>query len=123
MLRRLVFVAFLAVAACDTAPEGVRRVSVEQLHADLDAHAVPTLVDVRTAGEFAAGHVPGAVNIPLDELPARLGEVDKGKEVTVICQSGNRSRTAARLLAEAGYQVADVSGGTGAWRSAGFPTE
>ena len=126
MLPRLFLGVFLALAGCgafDT--EGVRSISVETLRTDLDAKKYPILVDVRTGGEFRAGHVPGAVNLPLDELPARIDELKgyKGKEIAVICQSGSRSTSAARILAEQGYRVANVSGGTGAWIRSDFPTE
>lgn len=106
--------------------EGARRDSdVAGLKAGLDAGEVPVLVDVRTAEEYAAGHVPGAVNIPVDELSSRLDEIEKHKEgeVWVICQSGGRSATAADLLAKQGYRAVNVDGGTGAWIEAGHETE
>ncbi|HOU93518.1 MAG TPA: rhodanese-like domain-containing protein [Polyangiaceae bacterium] len=66
------------------------------------------LVDVRTASEYAAGHVDGAVNLPLAELPDRLAELDASRAVVVYCQSGNRSSQAATLLCDAGYTVYDL---------------
>lgn len=66
------------------------------------------LVDVRTASEYAAGHVDGAVNLPLAELPDRLAELDASRAVVVYCQSGNRSSHAATLLCDAGYTVYDL---------------
>ncbi len=80
----------------------------------LQAGAV--LVDVRTAGEFSSGHVRGAVNIPVDQLQGRLGELGgKDKPVIVYCQSGMRSRAAAAQLRAAGFeQVIDI----GAYRNA-----
>ena len=81
-----------------------------------DVHKVPrdgsvTLLDVRTAEEFAAGHMEGFVNIPVDELRDRLGEVACGKPVYVICQSGLRSYIACRILEGNGYEAYNFSGG------------
>jgi rhodanese-related sulfurtransferase len=82
------------------------------------------LIDVRTPGEFASGHVPGAKNIPLDELPARMGELgDPAAEVFVICEVGGRSAQAASSLAAAGRRAVNVKGGTRAWKAAGLPVE
>lgn len=65
------------------------------------------LVDVRTAGEFGGGHLPGAINIPLDQLSGRLGELKKGdKPVVLYCASGARSGQAKRILTSGG--IADV---------------
>jgi rhodanese-related sulfurtransferase len=62
------------------------------------------LVDVRTPGEFAAGHLPGAINIPLQQLDDRLAELrPKDSPVVLYCRSGNRSGSAARTLKSAGF--------------------
>jgi phage shock protein E len=63
------------------------------------------LVDVRTAAEYAAGHVAGAINIPVTALSTRLGEIDIGTPVVVYCQSGGRAAQAALTLCGAGYEV------------------
>lgn len=70
-----------------------------------------TLLDVRTAEEFATGNINGFVNIPVDELRERAGELDKDKPVYVICQSGLRSYIAARILAGRGFEVYNFAGG------------
>ena len=70
-----------------------------------------TLLDARTPREYARGHVQGFVNIPLDELRGRLGELEKGKPVYVMCQSGLRSYLACRILAQNGYDCYNFSGG------------
>lgn len=70
-----------------------------------------TLLDTRTVGEFAGGHIDGFVNIPVDELRERLGELDKSKPVYVICQSGLRSYIACRILAGNGFECYNFSGG------------
>lgn len=61
-----------------------------------------TLVDVRSAGEFASGHVRGAINIPVDQIGARLGEIPAGRPVVLYCFSGARSASAAQTLRRAG---------------------
>jgi phage shock protein E len=87
----------------------------------VDASAAHQLVDVRTPEEFASGHLPNAVNIPLQELSARLGEVATDEPVVLYCRSGNRSGQAAQLLAAEGFtQVLDL-GGIIAWEAAGLP--
>ncbi len=102
----------------------VRQVDVAALQADLDRGAVPQLIDVRTPAEFAEGHVPGAKNIPLDQLDARLSELGSAEaEVYVICRSGARSMRASDTLAERGLRPVNVRGGTLAWSSAGFAVE
>lgn len=70
-----------------------------------------TLLDVRTVQEFATGNINGFVNIPVDELRERAGELDKDKPVYVICQSGLRSYIAARILAGRGFEVYNFAGG------------
>jgi NADPH-dependent 2,4-dienoyl-CoA reductase/sulfur reductase-like enzyme/rhodanese-related sulfurtransferase len=70
-----------------------------------------TLLDVRTAGEYGGGHIDGFRNIPVDELRERLDEVEPGKPVYVICQSGLRSYIACRILAGYGYEAYNFAGG------------
>ena len=69
------------------------------------------LLDTRTVGEYSRGHIEGFMNIPVDELRERLGEVEKGKPIFVICQSGLRSYIATRILAENGYECYNFAGG------------
>lgn len=67
------------------------------------------LLDVRTPAEFREGHVPHALNVPVQELPVRLGEVGpKTRPVVVYCRSGGRSAAASQILRGAGYQVKDI---------------
>ena len=81
------------------------------------------LVDVREPAEYAAAHVPGARLVPMAQLPARLGELDRGRAVHLICASGNRSGAMARVVAAAGLDAVNVEGGTSAWVSSGRPVE
>ncbi|MGQ4491665.1 FAD-dependent oxidoreductase [Corynebacterium diphtheriae] len=86
---------------------------------ELDAQIADgwTLVDVRTAGEFAAGNIPGAINIPVDELRERLDEL-QGKNVLVHCQVGLRGHIAATLLTNSGINAANLDGGYLTWKTA-----
>ena len=83
------------------------------------------VIDVRTEGEFASGHVPGAVNVPLGFATSdpAIAALDTSAPVYVICQSGGRSARAADQLAAAGFTAVNVKGGTGAWKSSGRATE
>ena len=69
------------------------------------------LLDVRTVGEFNRGHMDGFKNIPVDELRERINEIEKGKSVYLICQSGLRSYIASRILEGNGYETYNFSGG------------
>lgn len=71
-------------------------------------------VDVRTREEFARGSLPGAINIPVDELRDRLGELEDS-EIVVNCQVGQRGHVAVRMLSELGYTVYNLDGGYRTW--------
>ena len=79
------------------------------------------VVDVREAREYRPGHVPGAQNVPLSVLPARLPELPKDRPVYVICQAGGRSAQASELMRAVGIAATSVTGGTGAWIETGRP--
>ena len=70
-----------------------------------------TLLDTRTPWEYLRGHINSFRNIPVDALRERLDEVEKGKKVYVVCQSGLRSYIASRILAGEGYEVYNFAGG------------
>jgi rhodanese-related sulfurtransferase len=69
------------------------------------------ILDVRSPSEFAAGHVPGATNIPIEELRGRLGELPRDRPIAAYCQVGMRGYLATRLLAQRGFSVRNLSGG------------
>jgi rhodanese-related sulfurtransferase len=79
------------------------------------------VLDVRQPDEYEAGHVPGAVLVPLDQLEARRAEVPTDRPVLVICKSGGRSAKAVQHLAPLGVDATNVAGGTMAWIDAGNP--
>jgi len=80
------------------------------------------LIDVREANEYADGHVPGAVLLPMSEIADRVDEVPTGGEVFLICRSGARSLRVAEHLRAQGVDAVNVAGGTLAWVEAGQPT-
>ncbi len=98
-----------------------RTVDVDALRNALRADPPPVVVDVRMPFEFAGGHVPTAINIPLPRIASAAEELRGHPEVWIICKSGSRSAGAAKLLADAGLTVVDVGGGTMAWRRGGGP--
>lgn len=79
------------------------------------------LVDVREGAELAQLRVKGATHIPLGQVAARLGELDRDRPVAFLCRSGSRSAAAARRAAKAGFDAANVQGGIVAWGRAGLP--
>ena len=84
------------------------------------------VVDVREPGEYGAGHVLGAKNLPLARIESGAGDVAKKKDATLIlyCDSGDRSgKAAAALRSRATRKVVNLSGGFGAWKQAGLPVE
>lgn len=83
-----------------------------------DGHRI---VDVREHHEFAAGHAPGALHIPLRELPHRLGELDRSASWLAICRSGGRSMQATALLRRHGLDARNVAGGMSAWLRSRLP--
>lgn len=85
-----------------------------------------TVVDVRTPGEYASGHIPGAHNVPLDRLREAVSALRVAAQrapLAVVCASGNRSDSASRTLADAGVTASSVSGGTVEWTQAGHAVD
>jgi NADPH-dependent 2,4-dienoyl-CoA reductase/sulfur reductase-like enzyme/rhodanese-related sulfurtransferase len=71
----------------------------------------PFLLDVRLPTEFSAGHIPGAVNIPVDDLRSRLSEIPSGRKIVTYCQVGQRGYLATRILVQAGFPAVNIGGG------------
>ena len=94
---------------------GVPTVEVERLPADA------YLLDVREDDEWACGHAPDAVHLPMSELMARIAEVPADREVYVICKVGGRSAQVVGYLNGQGHETVNVSGGMLAWAAAGRP--
>jgi len=104
-------------------------VTIRQLHAAQLRGESPALLDVRSAAEYRAGHIPGAQHIPIEELvpdavPRKFNRPSVGSNETlyITCQAGPRAQRAAERLRHAGYtNLALIEGGTQAWEKAGFP--
>ncbi|MGH8505860.1 MAG: rhodanese-like domain-containing protein [Stenotrophobium sp.] len=93
----------------------MKTISPQQLKQELATGGF-TLLDVRHAGEVALAALPGAINIPLDELPRRVAELDPKQPVIAYCHHGVRSEMAGRILERSGFaDVAHLGGGIDAW--------
>jgi rhodanese-related sulfurtransferase len=112
------------VVGCGPAPGSNPSIEASELVSRL-ADDRPFILDVRTRQEYDAGHIPGSVLIPHDELAERLDELpDPSQEIVVHCKSGRRAGMAESILAEAGYtNVRDLTGHWNAWEEAGHPVE
>lgn len=89
-------------------------VSIEQLKRNLNEGRCK-LVDVRSASEFSSGHVPGSINIPLEQIESRMADLGDAS-LLLICQSGQRAKMAAERLRRCGAEISVVEGGTQAWK-------
>jgi rhodanese-related sulfurtransferase len=98
------------------------QLGVDELHFALKRGEAPRLLDVRTAGEYEAEHIDGALHLPLPSLLRRLMELPRESPLAVICGSGYRSSIAASLLRAAGFsRVQNVMGGMGAYLETQLP--
>ncbi len=113
------------VLACVPAKAG-ETVAPSELAGRIGTGNAPLILDVRTPGEYAAGHIPGAVNIPHTELRGRLSEVvsHQNKEIVVHCQTGPRAEIAQSILSQAGFtQIRELEGHMRLWNASGYPIE
>ena len=109
---------FEAKLAAELGPHNVKRL--------LDANANDiVLLDVRSHEGYREGHLPGAINIPFEELPARLKELPKNKDIISYCWDVTciLCTKAAYVLASKGYRAKEMLGGIDSWQKAGFPIE
>ena len=109
---------FEAKLAAELGPHNVKRL--------LDANANDmVLLDVRSREGYREGHLPGAINIPFEELPARLKELPKNKDIISYCWNVTciLCTKAAYVLASEGYRAKEMLGGIAEWKKAGFPIE
>ena len=98
----------------------VSEVTVDELESALQSGA--PLIDVREIDEYLAGHVPGAILVPLASVPSTLDAFPTDQRAFVICRSGARSRRACEYLVAQGLDAVNVAGGTLAWISSGRGT-
>jgi rhodanese-related sulfurtransferase len=96
-------------------------ISISEALAKKEAGAF--ILDVRQPDEWNEAHIQDATLIPLDQLPNRVNELPKDKEIVVVCRSGNRSAQGRDILLSAGFtNVTSMAGGLNQWKSAGYPT-
>lgn len=96
-------------------------ISPERLQRLLSEGVPVKLVDVRTAGEFAEAHIPGAMNVPMDELASRLPDLQSSQPTVIVCQSGRRAGMCHQQIAQVAKSSV-LEGGTAAWLANGLPT-
>jgi rhodanese-related sulfurtransferase len=101
----------------------VPKITPSELSEKLKFGKHPLILDVRQPQEFRQVHITGAKLISLNELYKRMNELPKGREIVCVCDSGNRSRSAAKILAKEGYTVFDMKGGMMAWKHAKLPVQ
>jgi glyoxylase-like metal-dependent hydrolase (beta-lactamase superfamily II)/rhodanese-related sulfurtransferase len=102
----------------------IERITAVALSEQLTTAAAPTVVDVRNEKEWAAGHIPGSVNLPLNHLRDRAPEIAENRPVVVHCEGGYRSAIAASVLARQGRpDVLDMVGGCKAWVASRLPVQ
>lgn len=113
----------LTISHCT--PMNYKSIPAAEAAAMMSADSSVILLDVRTPEEYAGelGHLKGSILIPVQELPARVGELDahKGKEILVYCRSGRRSLTASDILQRNGHTAINVEGGMVEWNALKLP--
>jgi rhodanese-related sulfurtransferase len=98
-------------------------ISVSDARAMLQFSSNVLVVDVRTTEEYAQGHLKGAINIPLSDLPLQISGLEQNRPILVYCQTGYRSAQASSILVNAGFtKVYNLEGGITAWINSGYPT-
>lgn len=126
MKKLVVFLAvplMVVLSACSGS-----NVKINQLNADGFASNIQNpatvILDVRTAGEYAAGHIAGAINIDVESanFDSKIANLDKNVEYSIYCHSGRRSMIAANKMAETGFtKLTNLQDGIISWQAAGFP--
>ncbi|HTO99521.1 MAG TPA: rhodanese-like domain-containing protein [Myxococcales bacterium] len=97
-------------------------IDARSLQEKMGAPSPPLVVDVRNAPELAVeGRIAGSVNIPMNELPARLAEIPEEREVVTVCKVGMRSFNAAGWLRQLGRKAMSLQGGMDRWKALGLP--
>lgn len=95
----------------------MKTISVEQLRGKLQAGETLNIVDVRTDEEVALGMIRGAIHIPVDQIPARMDELNQAEHYYLTCRTNNRSGNAYMFLKDKGYDVTLIDGGMTAWQA------
>jgi rhodanese-related sulfurtransferase len=97
----------------------IREISVEELKAQRDRGENPLVLDVREPWELQLARIPDVVHVPMNQVPARIGELARDANIVVMCHAGGRSMRVAQFLASQGFtNVANLAGGISAWSQA-----
>jgi len=115
-----------SVTAEEKPVAGPKKIKAEELNERIQRSQAPLILDVRSKGEFEQDHIPGAINIPHDQLSSRLTEIEVAKtdEIVVYCRSGIRAGIAETILDNYGYvNLRDLEGHMAVWKKGGYPTE
>ena len=113
----------ILLTACGGSSTKVNNLGADAFASDIKNPGVVVL-DVRTAGEFAAGHIENAINIDVEaaDFDAKISQLDKSVEYAVYCHSGRRSGIATEKMAKAGFtKISNLNGGIQAWQAASYP--
>lgn len=124
--RILPLILLLSVGSIFAHAQTIKKLDPQNFEKQLKESKDPILVDVRTPGEYAQGHLANAVLIDIysDDFKSRVGKLDKSKPVFVYCKAGSRSSSAVGVFTEMGFkEIYDLSGGITAWQKASKPIE
>lgn len=125
-LAMLAFVALLVYLIASGSGSGTTSALAREVNVD-EAYQMYQegvfVLDVRTQEEWDEYHAPNTTLIPLDQLPARLSELSKDREILVVCRSGNRSQQGRDILLNAGFTATSMAGGLREWYAKGYPIE
>jgi rhodanese-related sulfurtransferase len=124
--RLLPLVLLMTVAGFFAQAQSVKKLDPQNFEKKLKETKEPILIDVRTSGEYAQGHLPNAVLIDVNssDFKSRVGKLDKSKPVFVYCKAGSRSSSAAGVLTDLGFkEIYDLNGGITSWQKANKPIE
>jgi len=118
------FLTFLLISGCDNMDQN--NITTDKASELITSDSNIVLLDVRTPEEFSGelGHLKNAILIPVQELEARIGEMDQYKEKKILayCRTGRRSLTATKILRDHGFDATNVQGGMVEWNKLGLPS-
>ena len=127
-MKKLIMILFTAITTfafgCTASDNGVKVISANEFNEIVKTDSNAVILDVRTAGEYAEGHIEGALNLDMKQAEAfekGFKALDKDKTYYIYCRSGRRSNIAASKMLMDGYKVIDMGGGIIAWKEANLP--
>lgn len=128
-MKQLIIILFVAVTTFSfgcSANDGIKVIPVKEFAEAVSNDSTAVIIDVRTAEEYAEGHIEGSINIDIKQGSYFDNEVksfDKNKTYYIYCRSGRRSHMAAAKIQAAGFKAVDMEGGINAWKDANMPIE